>query len=96
MNLLMWNLKPCIFCDGNESILNNIMGCNLFPTMGAMNIFVGSKGCPQMQWVNLRVKRWESPNKGTTQNKKHQRPNRKMEWLGKQKIMHLSPAYACP
>jgi hypothetical protein len=34
MGLLLQNMKPCISCDGHKNILNDIMGCNLFPTMG--------------------------------------------------------------
>jgi hypothetical protein len=41
-------MKPYISLDGNEGILNNIMGCNSFLTMGAMNVLVGFRGWPQM------------------------------------------------
>jgi hypothetical protein len=34
MGLLMWNVKPYVFRNGNKCILNQIMGSNPFPTMG--------------------------------------------------------------
>ncbi len=33
MNLFMPNMKPYIYCNVNKNILNDIVGCNLFPTM---------------------------------------------------------------
>jgi hypothetical protein len=32
----MWNMKPYIYYDGGENILNGIIGCILFLTMGAI------------------------------------------------------------
>jgi hypothetical protein len=37
-------MKPYISHDENESILNNNMGCNSLPTIGATNVLVGSRG----------------------------------------------------
>jgi hypothetical protein len=34
LGLLMWNMKPCISCNGSKSISNHIVGCSPFPTMG--------------------------------------------------------------
>jgi hypothetical protein len=36
MGLFTRNMKPCIFHNGNECILNHIMGNNPFPTMGTI------------------------------------------------------------
>ncbi len=36
MGLQPQNMKLCISRNGHKNIPNNIMGCNHFPTMGAM------------------------------------------------------------
>jgi hypothetical protein len=36
MGLFTRNMKPYIFRNGNEGILNRIMGNNPFPTMGTI------------------------------------------------------------
>jgi hypothetical protein len=58
------NMKLCISHNGCKSILDDIMGCSLLPTMGAMKEVDphGFNGWPQMQCVRLRSKGWEKPN----------------------------------
>jgi hypothetical protein len=57
-------MKPCIFCNEGEGILNHIMGCSPFPTMGAMKKVgpIVSKRWSQMQWVILKINGWGMPN----------------------------------
>jgi hypothetical protein len=41
MGLFMQNITLHVFHDASEGILNNIMGCNSFPTMGVPPRFKG-------------------------------------------------------
>jgi hypothetical protein len=38
MGLLMWHMKLYVFHNGGKNILNYIVGCNLFLTMGATKV----------------------------------------------------------
>ncbi len=49
---------------------------------------VGSKGCLPMQWINLIVKGWGGQLSDNTKEKTY-KAKTNMEWLNKQKTMHL-------
>jgi hypothetical protein len=74
-------MKLRIFCDGSKEILNNIVGCNSFSTMGATKkvglhwIYKLTTNAPSQ----LENKGWGRPNLMCDVEEKHLKPNKKME-----------------